>query len=134
MNLTAQKYGSLAEEKVKKILEREFNTTFVKRKLVVGKKSNSDKIKKEFDLISEDNKIVVEVKSYKLDNKTTKKTGYTTTRKWRLIGACFYLSKVKNATSRILVLTNKDLFSEFKKDMNGLLNSNVEIRHIPFEA
>jgi hypothetical protein len=112
MSLTSRP-AEKAEENVKKILEREFNKTFTKRKLVLGKKSNGDKIEKEFDLVSDDNKIVVEVKSYKFGNKTTKKSGYTTTRKWRLIGACFYLSKVKNATSRILVLTNKDLFSEF---------------------
>ncbi len=131
MSLTPSQYGLLAEEKVKKILEREFNTTFTKRKLVLGRKSTGEKIKKEFDLVSDDEKIVVEVKNCKFfDNKTTKKAGYTTTRKWRLIGACFYLSKVKKATNRILVLTNEELFSQFNKDMDGLLNSNVEIRHI----
>jgi hypothetical protein len=134
MNLTPQQYGLHAEKEVKKILEQEFNATFTKRKLVLGKKSNGEENKHEFDLVSDDNKIVVEIKSYKFDNKTTKKAGYATTRKWRLIGAYFYLSKVKKATKRILVLTNKELFSEFNKDMDGLLNSNVEIRHIPFEA
>jgi len=134
MNLTPQQYGLLAEEKVKKILEREYQATFAKRKLVLGKKSNGDKIKKEFDLVSDDGQIVVEVKSYKFDNKATKKAGYTTTRKWRLIGACFYLSKVKKATNRILVLTNKELYSQFNKDMDGLLYSNVEIRHVPIRV
>ena len=49
MNLTSSQHGLRAEEKVKKILEREFNTILSKRKLVLVKKSNGEEIKKEFD-------------------------------------------------------------------------------------
>ncbi len=106
--------------------------SFTKQKLIIGKNSNGEIIKKEFDLVSKDKKNVVEVKSYKLGNETTKKAGYTTTRKWRLIGACFYLSKVKGATNRILALTNKELYSQFIKDIDGLVDpKKIEVRHIP---
>jgi len=93
-----------AEKKVKKALEFEFEMSFTKQKLIIGKNSNGEIIKKEFDLVSKDKKNVVEVKSYKLGNETTKKAGYTTTRKWRLIGACFYLRTCQEITcpSRIL--------------------------------
>lgn len=64
MNLTPQQYGLHAEKEVKKILEQEFNTTFTKRKLVLGRKSNGEENKHEFDLVSDDDKIVVEIKSY----------------------------------------------------------------------
>jgi len=104
-----------------------------KRKLIIGKNSNGEEIKKEFDLVSEDKKNVVEVKSYKLGNETTKKAGYTTTRKWRLIGACFFLSKVKRATNQILALTNKARYSQFIKDIDGLIDPKklkLDISHI----
>ena len=130
-----EQIGLQAEKKVKKVLEREFNMPFTKQKLIIGKNSNGEGIKKEFDLVSEDKKIVVEVKSYKLGNETTKKAGYTTTRKWRLIGACFYLSKVKSATNRILALTNKELYSQFIKDIDGLIDpKKIEIKYIPFRT
>jgi len=83
--------------------------------------------------VSEDEKVVVEVKSYKLGNGTTKKAGYATTRKWRLIGACFYLGKAEKAVTRILALTNEELYTQFRKDMDGLLNPNIEIRYFPLK-
>jgi hypothetical protein len=126
--------GRSAEEAVREVLERELRIPLHKCKLTVGKNSNGEEIKKEFDLVSDDEKIVVEVKSYKLGNNTTQKAGYTTTRKWRLIGACFYLGKVEKAAKRILALTDKELFTQFKNDMDGLLNSNIEIRYVPCKA
>ena len=126
--------GRAAEEAVRKALERELGTPLHKRKLTIGKNANGKEIPKEFDLVSDDEKIVVEVKSFKLGNKTTKKAGYTTTRKARLICACFYLGKVENAAKRILALTDKELFNQFKNDMDGLLSANIEIRYIPFKT
>jgi hypothetical protein len=46
MDLTAQQYGLLAEEKVKKILEHEYRTTFAKCKLVLGKNLMAIKLKR----------------------------------------------------------------------------------------
>jgi hypothetical protein len=70
--------------------------------------------------------VIVEVKSYKFGNPSTKKSGYTMTRKWRLMGACVYLEKV-NAKRRILALTDKGLCSQFKKDAQSLFRT-VDIR------
>jgi len=130
--MNAHNKGHSAEEAVRKVLERELRTPLHKRKLTIGKKSNGEEIKKEFDLVSDDEKIIVEVKSFKLGNEKTKKRGYTTTRKWRLIGACFYLGKVKKAKKRILALTDRELFKQFRDDMDGLLN-NIEIRYVPLK-
>lgn len=130
--------GKKAEEKVKGLLEREFNQKFNKQKLIVGKKSNGEPIYKELDLVSEDSSIIVEVKSYKYGNNTTKSAGYTSTRKWRLIGACFYLEKAKpknrktKIKKRILALTNKKLHDIFSHDMDGLIDTKkIEIRYFP---
>jgi hypothetical protein len=43
---------------VKKVLERECNMPLTKRKLIIGKNSNGEEIKKEFDLVSEDKKML----------------------------------------------------------------------------
>jgi hypothetical protein len=74
---------------------------------------------------------VAEVKSYKLGNASTKKAGYITTRKWRLMGACVYLEKV-NAKERILALTNKELCEQFKKDAQALF-PKVRIRYFKID-
>ena len=113
--------GKKAEELVGRKLEKEFNQPFSKKKLSVRG------VPKEFDLVSDDRHIVAEVKSYKLGNVSTKKAGYTTTRKWRLMGACVYLEKV-NAKEKVLALTNKELCEQFKKDAQALF-PKVKIRH-----
>lgn len=116
--------GLEAEEKVRQILEIEFGK-LTKQKILIGKK------KKEFDLVSTDGEVVIEVKSYKLGNETTKKSGYTTTRKQRLITACTYLDKA-SAKTKILVLTNKNLYKQFKEDMDqeGLFPT-ITLRYVP---
>ena len=114
------------EEKVKKVLEKEFNTAFEMNKpLRIGKSSSGEIKTHKFDLVSEDGKIVVEVKDYNF-----KKKSYATTRKWRILGDCFYMGKVRSAKKRIMVLTNKNLYKQFLADMDGLLK-NVEIRYVP---
>jgi len=116
--------GLEIEEKVKKVLEIEFGK-LTKQKRPTGKN------RKEFDLVSDDRQLVIEVKSCKLGNETTKKSGYTTTRKPRLIAACAYLDKV-DAKRKILVLTDKELYEQFKRDMDGDgLFPRVEIRCVP---
>jgi hypothetical protein len=119
------KQGERAEKEAQRVLSKEFGVKLESRKKVmVGNNLH------EFDLVSEKEGIFIEVKDYKFDNPSTGKAGYSSTRKHRLIGACFYLEKVKKAKKRILVLTDKRLCEQFKKDMQGLL-SKVEIRHIP---
>ena len=126
------KQRHLGREKVQKILEREFKTTFERNKTItVGRNSNGETKTHKFDLVSTNGKIVVEVKSCKFKNKRTQKSEYNSTRKWRILGDCFYLSKAKGAKKRLMVLTNKELYTQFKNDMDGLLDPKIEIRYIP---
>lgn len=123
---TKNNQGLIDEEKVKKILEKEFGR-LTKKKVVI------EQGKKEFDLVSDDNQLVIEVKSYKFDNQTTKKAGYASTRKPRLIAACAYLDKV-SAKRKMLVLTSEELHKQFTKDMGEFgMFSEVEIRYIPIK-
>lgn len=126
--MTHQERAKKAEQSVKKQLERKYGLKFdMHRNLPVGNSTNPHN----FDLVSESGNIVVEVKSCKFKNETTGKAGYTTTRKWRLIGACFYLEKVK-AKTKILALTDKDLCKKFKEDMKGLIDfKKIQIEHFP---
>ncbi len=118
--------GLEIEEKVKQILQKEFGR-LTKQKLPIGKN------KKEFDLVTDDGQVVIEVKSYKLGNETTKKAGYSTTRKQRLVTACVYLDNI-NAKRKILALTNKELHEQFRHDMTGDgLFTSVEILYVPID-
>lgn len=121
--------GLEIEEKVKKVLEKEIGK-LTKQKIPIGKNRKG----KEFDLVSDDRHVVIEVKSFKFDNETTKKSGYASTRKPRLIAACAYLDKV-DAKRKILVLTDKELYEQFKRDMDGDdLFPKVEIRYVPVNS
>lgn len=111
-----------AEKKVGVILKNKFKQSFNEKSLIIGRRSNGDEIRHRFDLVSEDEKIVAEVKSSKLGNEKTRKAGYSTTRKWRLLGDCFYLEKC-DAKKKILALTDRELFEQFSKEMDGLLPS-----------
>jgi len=118
------------EERARKVLGTKLGKTFHKRKLTIGCDSNGKDVKHEFDLVSEDKEIVGEVKSGKLGNESTKEAGYSSTRKFRLIGDIFYLERTK-ASHKLLILTDKDLFDKFRKDMDGLLTTDIEIIHLP---
>jgi hypothetical protein len=97
--------------------------------VVIGIRSDKSQKFHKFDLVSNDEGIIGEIKSSKFSNETTGKAGYTTTRKARLIEALFYLSRVK-AHTKLLILTDKDLFEQFKKDMDGLLSADIKIIHV----
>ncbi|MBI1819254.1 MAG: hypothetical protein HYR81_02860 [Nitrospirae bacterium] len=83
---------------------------------------------KNFDLVSTNNKIIVMVKSSILGNNRTKKSGYASTRKARLIEDLFYLEKIPGE-KKILALTNRDLFTQFTNDMSGI-GMGVEIIYV----
>jgi len=124
--------GKIIEQKVRDILSKQLRKPLSEQKMVIGYRADKTPQYHRFDIVSEDKKIIGEVKSYKLSNETTGKAGYTTTRKARLLAALFYLDKVK-AQTKFLVLTNKELFKEFMKDMEGLLRPGIQIIHIDVE-
>ncbi|MBM3253347.1 MAG: hypothetical protein FJZ16_03740 [Candidatus Omnitrophica bacterium] len=50
----------------------------------------------------------------------------------RMITACFYLEKTK-AEKKLLVLTDKEFYSRFTKDADGLISENIEVLYIPMK-
>ena len=120
--------GFVAERMARDILEKKLNKKFYTRRtdrtLIVGKRSTGELIRHEFDLVSEDKSIVGEIKS----DKYTKKA-HGSTRFFRILGACKYLEMIK-AEKKILVLTEKEMHKVIKHDLDGVINSNIEIIHI----
>ncbi len=119
--------GKEKEQKVRDILSKKLKTLLSEQKLVIGYRADRTPQYHKFDIVSEDKKVIGEVKSYKFSNETTGKAGYTTTRKARLLAALFYLEKVK-AQTKLLALTNNELFEAFSKDVEGL--TDIKIIHI----
>ena len=113
-----------AENKVRKILTRRFRQPFSKQKLPLKGKPDG----KKFDLVSKDKRIVGEVKSCKYGNETTGNAGYETTRKGRLIEDLSYLERLDADIRKLLVLTNRDLWTEFSGEFGDL--TSVEIIHV----
>lgn len=123
--------GFVAERIVRDLLgdrfQKKFYTKRGDRTLIVGHRSNGEEIKHEFDLVSEDKSIIGEVKS----DKYTKKA-HSNTRLPRMLGACRYLELVK-AKKKLLVLTNKEMHEIMKHDLDGLINSDIEIIYFDTE-
>jgi hypothetical protein len=82
------------EDKVRIVLEKEFNTKLFKASLQIGVKSNGQPKTHQFDIVSTDGKIVGEIKTGKQ---------YDNVRFAECVLDCFYLSKVKGAKHRIFV-------------------------------
>ncbi len=120
--------GFIAERMVRSILEKnlkkKFHTGRINRTLVIGQRSTGESIKHEFDLVSKDKNIIGEVKS----DKYTKKA-HANTRFFRILGACKYLEMIK-AKKKMLILTEKEMYKVMKHDLDGVINSNIEIIHI----
>lgn len=121
------KKGLEAEKDVREKLSKEFRTDFEKRKLDVGYRSNGNTITHEFDLVSEDGKVVGEVKSDKYTE-----NHYKNTRLPRAFTACRYLEKV-NAWKKLMIFTNREFYDHFKEDADGLIDQTIEIRYMELE-
>ena len=103
------------EARVREKLEAEFGMPFSKKKLSLkNKKSDGSIIIHEFDLVSEDGKIVGEVKAYKYTEKAQ-----SNTRRPRAMVDCRYLELVK-ADKKLLILTDREFHGKFTNDSDGL--------------
>jgi hypothetical protein len=114
----------VVREKLGKLIRRDFLKKREERTLVVGRRSNGEEIKHEFDLVSDDKSIVGEVKSDKYTEKH-----HANTRLPRILGACRFLELIK-AERKILVLTNKTMHQKIRSDLDGLIKSDIEIIHM----
>ena len=120
----AKKYPSKTDEqRVRKILEQEFGKPLPKKKIIIGN------LKHEFDLCSEDETILGEVKSGKDLYRTGKIKSY---RFAEICLDCLYLMSVKSE-KKILVLTNEEMYKAFLWMIEGLPIKGVDIRLIELE-
>jgi hypothetical protein len=115
------------ESKVRILLEAEYNTSLPKMRLVIGKRSNGEDCYHEFDGVSSDRSIVFEVKSNQVKPSEKYPNGrYFSAIKWVLVGDVYFLSRI-HAKTKLLVLTDRNLFEIFSKDMDGVLPENISV-------
>jgi hypothetical protein len=123
--------GLEAERVVRNALETALQMKFFKKRkertLVVAVRSNGEEIKHEFDLVSQNRRIVGEVKSDKYTEKH-----HRNTRLFRILGACKYLELIK-ADRKLLALTNKEMHEKIKHDLDGLISKDIEIIYVNIE-
>ncbi len=111
-----QKAERLAKDDLKKMFPK---MNFEKKKLKVGE------AEKEFDLVSEDNKIIVQVKSSSHrengDKRPTqlKRTGYD-----------LFLLDRRDADRKMLYIANDDFYDDFRKFFKGMIPNSIEIRKL----
>ena len=118
----------IAREKLEKRLGVKFFRGRKEKTLIVGVRTNRKPIPHEFDLVSEDQRIVGEVKSAKHTEKH-----HLNTRLPRVLGDCRYLEKVK-AERKLLVFTDKNTFDVMKRDLDGLISQDIEILHVKVDT
>jgi hypothetical protein len=90
--------------------------------LPVGTKSDETAAQHSFDLVSDDNQIVAEVKSHRLTKSGKNPSGKISD----TYHACAMLEKV-NARKKLLILTDSDFFQLFKRYSDGKISSQIEI-------
>lgn len=108
------------EAQVRESLSKEFGVKFRKRRLPL----KTGKVWREFDAVSDDSRIVAEIKS----DKHTEK-GYPTTRFPRAMLACRYLELVE-ADKKLMIFTDRRFYERFRQDSDGLLLDDIEVRLI----
>ncbi len=104
------------EQIIRSFLEGVFGTSLEKRKLVIGQDSNKKPQIHEFDLVSNDMKIVGEIKSGRLSQ-----TNYT-----GALSDCLFLTKLR-AKKKILVLTNSEFYRYFKAKTDGVISPAIDV-------
>lgn len=122
------------ESQVRQLLEREFSTPLPKRNLVVGRTSDGRERTHEFDGVSPDRRIIIEIKTNELKATPDKPNGrYFSAIKWALIGDLYMLARVE-ADTKMLVLTDRPLYELCIRDMDGILPPKTTIIHRDVEA
>lgn len=120
--------GRKAEELAKRELEKEFGQRFFRGRIRVGSRNW------EFDLISEDRKIVAQVKSCRKRYSELTPPQLETRFKRDYAFDCVLLEKVKAERKIFYLFADKDLFEEFCEWIKGLF-PEVELRfHNAWEA
>jgi len=114
--------GRNAEETAREWLQKKYDASFSKRNLEIGSKSNGKPAMHNFDLVSEDNQIVAEVKSHQL----TKSGNIPSGKISDTYEACFMLEKI-SAKKKLLILTDPKFYEIFKRYSEGKIPKEIEI-------
>ncbi len=114
-----------AEYGVKARLEKEFKKEFTKLKMPIGEKMW------EFDLVSKDKHVVVQVKSCQKMLKELSHSQLMTRFKRGYIFDCLLLEKARAHSRLFYLVADRELFNKFKTWSDGLVDSSkVESRYI----
>lgn len=117
-------HWKIAEESVKSKLEKEFGQDFIKKKLPIGQKSW------EFDLVSEDGKVVAQVKSCQKKYGQLTDTQIQTRFKRGYAFDCLLLDRVKADRKYFFLVADKELFDHFKDWSKGLFSPDIRLEFI----
>lgn len=115
------------EDRVRRRIAEKFGIRLEKRKLAVGVKADGVQRFHEFDGVSPDGQVVIEVKTNELRATPSKPRGrYDSAIKQALALDLYMLSRV-GATTKMLVLTDRPLFDMCSRDMDDLLAPDIQI-------
>lgn len=113
-----------AEKIAARELEKEFKQKFLPRKIKAGN------LTPRVDLVSEDGKIISQVKSCRKKFEELTNPQIETRFKRDYFFDCYLLGKI-SAKKRIFFLAaDKSLFDEFEKKFKGLISKRVDLRFI----
>jgi hypothetical protein len=117
------------EDKVRRRIGRQLGVELVKRNLVVGKTAAGIERRHEFDGVSPNGQVVIEVKTNQLNPTSDKPRGrYDSAIKQALSLDLYMLSRI-SAKTKFLVLTDRPLFDLCCREMDGLLAPDTKIVH-----
>lgn len=121
------------EDQIRTLIGRRFGVELQKRKLVIGKRADESDRFHEFDGVSRDGQLVIEIKTNELRVSEAKPRGrYDSAIKQALILDLYMLSRL-SAKKKLLVLTDRQLFDLCSRDMDGMLAPDTEIFHCTAE-
>jgi len=118
-----QKKGFEIEIKVKEILEERFSQKFSKIRHKMGN------FTREIDIMSEDNHIAVQVKS----GSDFSSSGRISSYRFAEICLDYIILMGMESSKKILVLTNKEMYIQFNKEIEGLPLSGVDVELIELD-
>ncbi len=122
------------ESRVRKLVEAATGMQLPKTKLLVGVASDGTQRFHEFDGVSPDRQVIVEIKTNSLISTPTNPSGrYYSAIKWALLGDIYMFTRIE-ADTKLLVLTDRPLFDLCFKDMDGLLPKDTTIVHCDVES
>jgi hypothetical protein len=114
------------EGKARLLIGEQYGVELRKRRLAVGTKADGSERFHEFDGVSPDCQIVIEIKTNKLDTSIRARGRYDSAIKQALTLDLYMLTRIR-AKTKLLVLTDRPLFDLCSLDMDGVLARDTQI-------